>query len=279
MSILEYFKFPFIQYAFIVGILIALTAALIGVPLVLKRYSYLGDGLSHVAFTGMSIATVANMTNNLLIVMPVTIITAVALLLPKRNAKINVDSLIAIVSVGTLALGYFIINTFSNSANVSGDVCASLFGSTSILTLQPFDVWLSIVISVAVILSFVFLYNKIFATTFDADFAIATGVRSRTYELVIAILIAVVVSISMRLVGSLLTSALIIFPALSSMRIFKNFKSVVICSAILGVISTAAGLLAAIIFETPVGATIVLIDILVFIIFCLLGLSYKKRVG
>ncbi|MDR3318826.1 MAG: metal ABC transporter permease, partial [Clostridiales bacterium] len=262
----EYLQFPFVQYALVVGVLTALSASLIGVPLVLKRYSFIGDGLSHVAFGGMAIAAVINLTNDLYFILPVTVAVAVLLLGRGNNTKIKGDAAIAVISVGALAFGYFLLNTFSASANISGDVCSSLFGSVSILTLSYSDVWLCIAMSVAVIGLYLVFYNKIFAVTFDSDFMRATGGKSKAYELLIAVVIAVVVSLAMRLVGSLLTSALIIFPALSAMRIFKSFKSVVICSAVISGLCAALGMLVSILWGTPVGATIVMADICVFIL-------------
>jgi zinc transport system permease protein len=239
---------------------------LLGVTLVLKRYSFIGDGLSHVAFGAMAIASVFKMINNNVIVLPLTILAAVLLLRTGKNSKVNGDAAIAIFSVGALAIGYLIMNVFGTSANVSGDVCSTLFGSTSLLTLNASEVWFSIVLAVLVIGLFVFMYNKIFAVTFDEDFANATGMSADRYNLVIAILIAVIIVMGMNLVGSLLISALVIFPALSAMRLFNNYRSVVICSAVIAVLCAAAGMLISILLSTPVGATIVTVDIIVFAI-------------
>ena len=261
-----YFSYPFVRYAFVVAIVISLSASLLGVTLVLKRYSFIGDGLSHVAFGAMAIASVFKMINNNVIVLPLTILAAVFLLKSGKNSKVNGDAAIAIFSVGALAVGYLIMNVFGTSANVSGDVCSTLFGSTSLLTLTPEEVWFSVVLAVLVIGLFVFLYNKIFAVTFDEDFASATGMSTDTYNLVIAILIAVIIVMGMNLVGSLLISALVIFPALSAMRMFNNYRSVVICSAVIAVVCAVAGMLISILLSTPVGATIVTVDIVVFAI-------------
>ncbi len=261
-----YFSYPFVRYAFVVAIVISLSASLLGVTLVLKRYSFIGDGLSHVAFGAMAIASVFKMINNNVIVLPLTIIAAVFLLKSGKNSKINGDAAIAIFSVGALAVGYLIMNVFGTSANVSGDVCSTLFGSTSLLTLTPGEVWFSVVLAVFVIGLFVFLYNKIFAVTFDEDFANATGMSADRYNLIIAILIAVIIVMGMNLVGSLLISALVIFPALSAMRIFNNYRSVVICSAVIAVVCAVLGMLISIMLSTPVGATIVTVDIIVFAI-------------
>ena len=221
-----YLAFPFVRYALIVGVLIALCSSLLGVTLVLKRFSFIGDGLSHVAFGAMAVAAVLNLTNEMLLVLPLTVLSAVLLLRTGRNAKIRGDAAIAMISVSALAFGYLIMNVFSTSSNLSGDVCSTLFGSTSILTLTAKEVWLCAVLSVLVVVIFVLFYNKIFAVTFDEDFAKATGTRAETYNLLIAVVVAVIIVLAMNLVGSLLISALVIFPALSAMRLFRSFRSV-----------------------------------------------------
>lgn len=264
-TIQTYFSYPFVRYAFVVAVVISLSASLLGVTLVLKRYSFIGDGLSHVAFGAMAIASVFKMINNNVIVLPLTILAAVVLLRSGKNAKVKGDAAIAIFSVGALALGYLIMNVFSTSANVSGDVCSTLFGSTSLLTLNEGEVWFSVVLAVLVIGLFVFLYNRIFAVTFDEDFANATGIDADKCNLIIAVLIAVVIVMGMNLVGSLLISALVIFPALSAMRMYGNYQSVVICSAVIAVICAVFGMLISILLSTPVGATIVTVDLIVFI--------------
>ena len=266
-----YLQFPFVQYALIVGVLIALCSSLLGVTLVLKRYSFIGDGLSHVAFGAIAVATVCNITNTTMFTMPVTIISAVLLLRTGQNAKIKGDAAIAMLSVGSLAIGYMLMNVFSTSSNISGDVCSTLFGSTSILTLKQEEVWLCVVLSVVVILLFIFFYHKIFAVTFDENFSKATGVKVDRYNLLIAIMIAVIIVLGMNLVGSLLISALIIFPALSAMRLIQNFKGVVICSVIISVCCAMTGMLVSILFSTPVGSTIVVADMVVFLVFSLIG--------
>jgi zinc transport system permease protein len=257
-------QFPFVRYALVVGTLIALCSSLLGVTLVLKRFSFIGDGLSHVAFGAMAIAGVLRITNDMLFVMPVTILCAVLLLRTGRNARIKGDAAVAMISVGALAVGYLLLNLFSTSSNLSGDVCSTLFGSTSILTLTKAEVWLCAVLSVAVVALFIVFYNRIFAVTFDEDFARAVGTRVEAYNLLIAVVIAVIIVLAMNLVGSLLISALIIFPALSAMRVFKSFRSVTIFAAVLGVGCALIGLLVAIVGGTPVGSTIVAVDILVF---------------
>ena len=270
-----YFSFSFVRYAFIVGVLISLCSSLLGVTLVLKRFSFIGDGLSHVAFGGICIASVLNISNNMFLVLPITILSAVLLLRTGRNKKIQGDAAIAMISVGSLAIGYLLMNIFSVSSNLSGDVCTTLFGSTSILTLTKSEVWLCTILSIAVIIAFVLFYNKIFAVTFDEAFAQAVGTHASAYNLVIAIIIAIIIVLAMNLVGSLLISALVIFPALSAMRIFKSFKSVTICSAVISVICSVSGLLISIIGGTPVGSTIVAVDILAFIICSVAGKIIK----
>lgn len=261
-----YLQYPFVRYALIVGVLIALCSSLLGVTLVLKRFSFIGDGLSHVAFGAMAVASVLNLTNDMLLVMPVTIISAILLLRSGQNTKIKGDAAIAMISVGALAFGYLIMNIFSTSSNLSGDVCSTLFGSTSILTLTSYEVWVCTILSVAVVIIFVLFYNKIFAVTFDENFSKAVGTKAERYNLLIAIVIAVIIVLAMNLVGSLLISALVIFPALSAMRLFRSFKMVTICSAVLSVIGAFIGIIISILAGTPVGSTIVAVDVLMFAI-------------
>ena len=245
-----YFQYPFVRYALIVGVLIALCSSLLGVTLVLKRFSFIGDGLSHVAFGAMAIASVLNITNNMLFILPVTVICAILLLRAGQNTRIKGDAAIAMISVGALAIGYLLMNLFSTSPNISGDVCSTLFGSTSILTLTKGEVWLCGILSVVVVAIFILFYNTIFAVTFDENFARATGTRANAYNLLSAVVI----------------SALVIFPALSAMRLFKSFRSVTISAAVLSVLSATAGILISILAGTPVGSTIVAVDIAVFLI-------------
>ena len=261
-----YFQYPFVRYALIVGVLIALCSSLLGVTLVLKRFSFIGDGLSHVAFGAMAIASVLNITNNMLFILPVTVICAILLLRAGQNTRIKGDAAIAMISVGALAIGYLLMNLFSASPNISGDVCSTLFGSTSILTLTKGEVWLCAILSIVVVAIFILFYNKIFAVTFDENFAKATGTRANAYNLLIAVVIAVIIVLAMNLVGSLLISALVIFPALSAMGLFKSFRSVTISAAVMSVISATAGILISILAGTPVGSTIVAVDIAVFLI-------------
>lgn len=271
----SYMQYEFVQNALIVGVLIALCSSLLGVTLVLKRFSFIGDGLSHVAFGAMAVAGIVGLSNEMILVLPITVIAAVVLLATGQNAKIKGDASLAMLSVASLGIGYLLLNVFSSSGNVSGDVCTTLFGSTSILTLSKFDVWLCIAMSIIVILVFVFFYNRIFAVTFDETFTAATGTKASLYNLLIAVITAVIIVLAMNLVGSLLISALVIFPALSAMRVFKSFRSVVICSAAVSVICSLTGILVSILWSTPVGSTIVAIDIAVFIVFALIGRKGK----
>ena len=271
----QYMQYGFVQKALIVGVLIALCSSLLGVTLVLKRFSFIGDGLSHVAFGAMAVAGIVGLTNEMILVLPVTIIAAVVLLATGQNAKIKGDASLAMLSVASLGIGYLLLNVFSSSGNVSGDVCTTLFGSTSILTLSDFDVALCVVMSVIVILVFVFFYNRIFAVTFDETFTTATGTKASVYNLLIAVITAIIIVLAMNLVGSLLISALVIFPALSAMRVFRSFRKVVICSAVVSVVCSLSGIIVSILWSTPVGSTIVAIDIVVFIIFALIGRKGK----
>ena len=264
-----YLNIAFVRYALIVGVLIALCSSLLGVTLVLKRFSFIGDGLSHVAFGAMAIAGVLHLSDDMLFVLPATVVCAVLLLRTGQHTKIKGDAAIAMVSVGALAVGYLLLSLFSTSANLSGDVCTTLFGSMSILTLTRTEVWLCAGLSVAVVILFILFYNRIFAVTFDEDFARACGTRAEAYNLLIAVVIAVIIVLAMNLVGSLLISALIIFPAMSAMRLFRSFRGVTVCSAVLSVTCALLGILISILWSTPVGSTIVAVDIGAFLIFCL----------
>ena len=266
-----YLQHRFVVYALIVGVLIALSSSLLGVTLVLKRFSFIGDGLSHVAFGGMAIASVLSLTNKMILILPITVVCAILLLRTGQNTRIKGDAAIAMISVGALAFGYLIMNIFSASSNLSGDVCSTLFGSTSILTLTSFEVWLCVVLSVAVVVIFIVFYNKIFAVTFDENFAKAIGTKADGYNLLIAVVIAIIIVLAMNLVGSLLISALVIFPALSAMRVFKNFKSVTVCAAVISVVCAFGGMIISILAGTPVGSTIVAVDVAAFAVCSLTG--------
>lgn len=295
LSTLKYYlEFDFVRNAVIVGLLISLCASLLGVTLVLKRFSFIGDGLSHVAFGAIAVSSVVTFglraigsettgrlaevlseNNHTAIVLPVTVLAAVLLLRTGQNTKIKGDAAVAMISVGSLAIGYLLMNRFPSSSNISGDVCSTLFGSTSILTLKGSDVVVCAVMAAIVIITFIVFYNKIFAVTFDENFTRASGVNAGLYNLMIAIITAVIIVISMNLVGSLLISALIIFPSLSAMRILRSFRGVVICSAVISVICAGAGILLSILYSTPVGSTIVAADIVVFLLFSLIS-CFKK---
>ena len=261
-----YFSFPFVRNAMIVGVLIALSAAIFGVVLVLKRFSFIGDGLSHVAFGAMAVATVAGATNSLIIVLPVTVASAVLILKSGENRRIGGDATIAMISVSALSLGYLLMNIFSASPNVTGDVCGALFGSTAILTLSALDVWICIALSAVVLAVFIIFYNKIFSVTFDESFAAASGTHPEAWNFVVAILVAVIIVLAMNLVGSLLISALVIFPAVTAMRMFRSFRAVMISAAAVAVVTSALGIIIAILASTPVGATIVAVEIATFLV-------------
>ena len=270
-KIVLYLQYPFVVYAIIVGVLIALCSSLLGVTLVLKRFSFIGDGLSHVAFGAIAIASVLDLTNDMPFVLALTTVSAVIILHAGQNAKLKGDAAIAMISVGALAIGYLLLNIFSKSSNLSGDVCSTLFGSVSILTITESEVWLCGILSLVVVAVFILFYNKIFSVTFDENFARATGTRVGLYNLMIAVIVAVIIVLAMNLVGSLLISALVIFPALSAMRVFKSFRAVTVCSAVLSVVCALTGIIISIIASTPVGSTIVAVDIAAFIIFAAIG--------
>lgn len=266
-----YFSFSFVIYAFVAGIMIALSSSLLGVTLVLKRFSYIGDGLSHTAFGAMAVASVLKITNNTFFVLPVTMLCAVLILCAKESSKIKGDASIAMISVGALAVGYFLLNIFSPSVNLAGDVCSTLFGSALILTLTKSDMILCVAISVAVILFFVIFYNKIFAITFDEDFSFACGIKTKLMNIILASVIAVIIVLAMNLVGTLLISALIIFPAASSMLVFKSFKNVTVFACVISVFGAISGILISVIAGTPVGPSVVIIDIFCFFICKIIG--------
>ena len=270
-----YMSYPFVRYALIVGVLIALCSSLLGVTLVLKRFSFIGDGLSHVAFGALAIATVLKIANVNLFIMPVTIVCAVLLLRTGNNTRLKGDAAIAMLSVGSMAVGYLILNVFSVSSNVSGDVCSTLFGSTSILTLASSEVIMCIVASVIVVAFFIIFYNRIFSVTFDENFTRSMGKNAGMYNLMIAVITAVIIVLAMNLVGSLLITALLVFPALSAMRIMKSFKSVIIYAAVLSVFGAVAGIIISIFASTPVGSTIVTIYIVIYIINSVIGRVLK----
>ena len=271
-----YWAYPFVRYALVVGVLIALCASLLGVPLVLQRFSFIGDGLSHVAFGAMAVAAVLGLHNDMPLILGITVVCAILLLRTGQHAKIKGDAAIAMISVGALAIGYLLMNLFSTSSNLSGDVCSTLFGSTSILTLTETEVGLCVALSALVLLTFILFYNKIFAVTFDENFAKAVGIKVKFYNLLIAVMIAVVIVLAMNLVGSLLISALVIFPALSAMRVYQSFRTVTICAVLLSVCCAALGIFTAVLAGTPVGSTIVTVDMAAFLLFSIIG---RLRLG
>ena len=270
-KLLLYLDFTFVRYALIVGVMVALCSSLLGVTLVLKRYSFIGDGLSHVAFGAMSIATIMKLTSNTILVLPVTVITAILLLRSGQKASLKGDAAIAMLSVSSLAIGYTLMSVFAASANVSGDVCSTLFGAMSILTLSGTDVLISFILSVIVIVTFILMYNRLFAVTFDENFVRASGMKADRYNTLIAVIVAFIIVLGMNLVGSLLISALVILPTLSAMRIMSNFKAVVIFSAVSSVVTAFFGMIISILVSTPVGATIVLVDMAVFLVCVVIG--------
>ena len=280
--IAEFFEMPGIRYAFIVGPLIAVCTSLLGVTLVLKRYSFIGEGLSYTAFGAMAFAAVVGITNNMLIALPATIIAAIILLRSSTKARIKGDAALAMLAVGALGLGYLLLALWPTK-NFASDVCRVLFGDAAIISLTKFEVIGCVVLSVVTILLFIFFYHKIFAVTFDENFARATGVKTSIYNLIVAIIIAIIIVIAMKLVGSLLVSALIIFPALTSMRMFKTFKSVTISSAIISLLCFVTAMFMHMTFSLyksffgfkgstlPIGSTIVALNIIVFLVFTLIN--------
>ena len=265
-----YMQYPFVRYALIVSILITLCSSLLGVSLVLKRFSFIGDGLSHIAFGAMSVATLLKLSSDSLLTIPITILAAIFLLCTGQHSKLRGDSAVALLSVSALAIGYFTINLFSASANVSGDVCSTLFGAVSILTLSANEAIFCMILSLCVILFYILFYNRIFAVTFDENFAKATGRYVPIYNLFFAVITAIIIVLAMNLVGSLLVSALIVFPPLSAMRLIYSFRGVVLFSALLAVIGTLSGMLISILAATPVGSTIVVTDLFIFLCSCLI---------
>jgi zinc transport system permease protein len=263
-------------YALIVGVLIALCSSLLGVTLVLKRYSFIGIGLSNVAFGATAVAAAVSVTNDILIVLPITVVSSVFLLRSGQNVKVKGDSALAMISVGALAVGYLVMNIFPQSANLTADVCVLLFGSWKILSLTVTEVWVSVILSVLTVAVFLLFYHKIFAITFDEDFSTATGVRANMYNLILSVVIAVVIVLAMNLVGALLISALVIFPAMSAMRVFKSFKAVTICSVIVSVTCAALGILISVLADTQVGSTIVAANIAGVILFSAAGLVARR---
>jgi len=259
--LLEMFSYTFLVRAVIVGLLVSLCAALLGVSLVLKRYSMIGDGLSHVGFGTLAVATAMN-ASPLTVSIPVVVMAAFMLLRISENSKIKGDAAIALISTSSLAIGVVVI---SITTGMNTDVCNYMFGS--ILAMSKSDVILSIVLAIVVLILFVIFYNKIFAVTFDETFAQATGVKTGLYNMLIAFLTAITIVLGMRMMGALLISSLIIFPALTSMRVCKKFKSVTICSACVSVLCFFSGVVISYLQATPTGASVVIVNIIAFLLF------------
>ena len=268
--LVEMFSYNFLVRAVIVGLLVSLCAALLGVSLVLKRYSMIGDGLSHVGFGTLAVATAMNAAP-LTVSIPIVVLAAFLLLRISENSKIKGDAAIALISTSSLAIGVIVI---SLTTGMNTDVCNYMFGS--ILAMSKNDVMLSIALAVVVLILFVMFYNKIFAVTFDENFAQATGTKTGIYNMLIAFLTAITIVLGMRMMGALLISSLIIFPALTSMRICKKFKSVTICSAIVSVVCFFAGVMASYVYATPTGASVVIINIILFFLFWAVNFAKGK---
>ena len=269
-TISEMFSFDFLVRAFVVGILVSLCASLLGVSLVMKRFSMIGDGLSHVGFGALAIAAVMNAAP-LLVSIPVVIVAAFLLLRLNENSKIKGDAAIALVSTSSLAIG---VVTVSLTTGMNMDVYNFLFGS--ILSMSKGDLYLSVALSIAILTLFFFFYHKLFAITFDETFAKAAGVKTSMYNMLIALLTALTIVLGMRMMGALLISSLIIFPALTSMRIFKRFKTVTISSAIIAVVCFFVGIVISYLFATPAGASVVIMNIFAFLLFWTIGAFSRK---
>lgn len=264
-TVIEMLSYPFMTRAFLVGSLVALCSALLGVSLVLKRYSMIGDGLSHVGFGAMAIAAAMNAAP-LTVAIPVVIVAAILLLRISGNAKIKGDAAIALISTTSLAVGVMVI---SLTTGMNTDVYNYMFGS--ILAMSAEDVKLSLVLSVCVLILFIVFYHKIFAITFDETFAHATGVKAGVYNTLIAVLTAVTIVLGMRMMGALLISSLIIFPALTSMRVCRTFKSVIINAAIVSVVCLIAGVTLSYVAATPAGASVVLANLVMMVLYTVVG--------
>lgn len=275
----EYLGYSFVVNALIVGVLVALCSSLLGTTLVMKRLSYIGDGLSHAAFGAYAVASVAGLASNMIVIAPFAVAAAVLLLRRGQGAKVKGDAAVAMMSVTALAIGYLIMNVFGTRSNVSGDVCTTLFGSTSILTLTSMDVAACIVMSLGIVGCFAILYNRMFAVTFDEPFARACGLPADRYNLAVAVMIALVIVVGMSLVGALLLSALVVFPALAAMRLCRTFRSVTLVSAGIGALCAIVGMLVSIAASTPVGCTIVALDALAFGLLFLAGKIREGRTG
>ena len=263
-------NYAFVRNALAVSVMIALCASLLGVVLVLRRFSLIGDGLSHVAFGAATVAATLGIFDFGL-TLPITIIAAVLILKTNEKRRIMGDAIIAVISAGALAVGYLILDAGGGASNLGGDVCTALFGSSAILSIDTAELIFTAIITAAVVALTVIFYYKIFSIGFDERFAKATGTKTDAYNLCIAIVTAVVIVIGMKLAGALLISALIVFPAMSAMKVCKSFKHTLITSAVIGTVCAVFGVLLSIILETPVGATIAATDIIAFGIFSVVG--------
>lgn len=264
-TLTQMFSYTFLVRAVIVGLLVSLCASLLGVSLVLKRYSMIGDGLSHVGFGTLAVATAAGLAP-LAVSIPIVLLAAFLLLRISENSKIKGDAAIALISTGSLAIGVIII---SMTTGMNTDVCNYMFGS--ILAMSKGDVYLSVALSIVVLVLFILFYNKIFSVTFDETFAKATGTNTGLFNMLIAFLTAITIVLGMRMMGAMLISSLIIFPALSAMRLCKKFKSVIICAAVISVICFFIGVVMSYIYATPTGASVVAVNIVVFLVFSLIA--------
>lgn len=270
-KLIDYLSYSFVQNALLAGILISLCASLIGTVLVLKKYSFIGESLSRTSFCAAAIASILKMTTNLPIILIITIMVSFVLIMYGNKHKSDNEAVVAMVAVSSLAIGYILINKFSGSANVSGDVCTVLFGSTSILTLSTTDVWICVGLSIAVVVFCILFHNYIFGISFDENFMKATGLNTVIYDAAIAVISAIVIVLAMNLVGSLLVTALIVFPTLTAMKLFNSFKAVTIAAAVIAVLSSGFGIIASILMSTPVGSTIVIFDLILFILAAIFG--------
>ena len=266
MNLLQMFSYPFMQRALIAGVLVSLCAALLGVTLVLKRYSMIGDGLSHVSFGALAFAVALGVTP-LYFSIPVVIVAAFLLLRVADNPRWNSDAAIAAMSASSLSIGILVI---SRTTGMTTDVDSYMFGS--VLAMSKTDVALSVALCIAVLVLYLLFYHRIFAITFDENFSRATGLNVNWYNTMISILTALTIVLGMRMMGAMLISSLIIFPALTAMRLFKSFRGVVLCSAGTSVVCFCTGLTISFVFSTPVGATVVAANLTLFLISCILGL-------
>ena len=274
-DLLQYLSFPFVRNALVAGVLISLCAALLGVSLVLRRLSFIGDGLSHVAFGAMAVATVLDFAGDLSLSLPITVACSLILFMTGRTSQTKGDAALAMLSVGAMAIGYMLMNVFPSSSNVTGDVCTTLFGYMTILTLTTGELWTCVILSLAVILFQLLTYHRSFEFAFDDEFARASGGGVTVFNMFSAVVVAVVIVISMRLVGTLLVSALLVFPAVSALRMCRSYLAVTLCSAILAVSGALVGILAAVVAGTPVGATIVVVNMTVFLVCYVIGRMRK----